>query len=334
MKLNTANRSFVGLVLLAAVPYLLLGFAGCALFGAVVYALYTGGWSAITTASQDLRPALAFFAVIALGTLLGLWSVIAQVRASSRLASRVRSLRIPTAPDTRDIAARAKVADRIDVVNSPEAFSFAYGFVRPRIALSQALVEALSQPELEAVLAHERYHVRARDPAKVVLARALPRAAFYLPALKHLRRRYVAGRELAADRRAVRSCGDAALAGALYKVVRGPAWPELSQAAAIGGDELLDARVEQLETGREPSPPGVSTGAKIATAFALAALAALLGFAFSQLHDPFAFMRDRGGSMMDDHPNGSWGLGGFLFSAVLWTLAGLWLWRRFRARRA
>ncbi|MBW3672283.1 MAG: hypothetical protein KY432_11505, partial [Acidobacteria bacterium] len=42
---------------------------------------------------------------------------------------------------------------------------------------------------------------------------------------------------------------------ALLKVVRGPAWPELSTAAAIGGDELLEVRIAQLESGREPRIP-------------------------------------------------------------------------------
>lgn len=336
MRLNTANRSFVALLVLAAAPYALLGFAGCALVGAVVYELYTGGWSAITAGSQDLRPALIFFGLLALGTVLGLASIIAQVRASMRLTARVHALRAPTNPQVAEVAARAKVARRIDVVDSPEVFSFAYGFFSPRIAVSRGLIAALSPAELEAVLAHERYHVRSWDPAKVVLARAFPRAAFYLPALRHLRRRYVAGRELAADRRAMRACGEPALAGALYKVIRGPAWPELAQAAAIGGPETLDARVEQLETGSEPAVPPVSAAAKLATAIGLASLAALLALSFAGLDDPFAFMRDRGfgpRGMMSDGRRGPWGFAGFAISATVWTLLGIWLWRRFRSRR-
>ena len=216
MNLNTANRSFMALLVLAAVPYILLGFAGCALIGAVVYELFTGGWSAIASGSQDLRPALGFFALLGLGTALGVASIITQLRASLRLRARVRDIRVSMPADVAAIAGRVKVAGRVDMVDSPEAFSFAYGFISPRIAISRGLIEALSSDELQAVLAHERYHVRTWDPGKVVLARAFPRAAFYLPALRHLRRRYVAGRELAADRRAFRVCGEPALAGALY----------------------------------------------------------------------------------------------------------------------
>ncbi len=337
MKLNTANRSFAALLLLAAVPYVLVGFAGCALVGAVIYELYSDGWSAITAGSQDLRPALAFFGLLGVGTLFGAASIVAQLRASIRLSARVRALRLPTPPEVREAAAGAKVVGRVDIVHSPEPFSFAYGFLSPRIAVSKGLLEALSPKELEAVMAHERYHVRTRDPAKVVLARAFPRAAFYLPALRHLRRRYVTGRELAADRRAIRAYGEATLAGALYKVVRGPEWPELAQAAAIGGPETLDARVEQLETGREPVVPRVSSTAKLITVLALAALAALLALSFAGLDDPFAFMRDRGfprGEMMhDNHRRGPWGIAGFVISTTVWGLAGVLLWRRFRGRR-
>ena len=102
------------------------------------------------------------------------------------------------------------------------------------------------------MLEHERYHVRNLDPLKVLIVRALPATFFFLPALGALRARYVAGRELAADRRAVQACGRKPLVGALLKVVRGPSWSELEVAAAIGGPELLDLRVAQLESGREP----------------------------------------------------------------------------------
>lgn len=96
---------------------------------------------------------------------------------------------------------------------------------------------------------------------------------FLIPALRALERRYLAGRELAADRRAVRACGRQSLAGALFKVVKGPAWPELGSAAAIGGPELLDVRVAQLESGREPATQ-LSRAALVLSALTLTVLAA------------------------------------------------------------
>ena len=52
--------------------------------------------------------------------------------------------------------------------------------------------------------------------------------------------------------------------------------------------------MEQLETGREPAVPPVSTAAKLTTAIGLTALTALLALSFAGLDDPFAFMREQG----------------------------------------
>jgi hypothetical protein len=104
------------------------------------------------------------------------------------------------------------------------------------------------------VIEHERYHVRNLDPLKIVLARSLSAALFFLPALNALRTRYITDCELAADRQAVAQCGERPLAGALTKVIQGPHWYEPSVAAAIGGLDILDVRVVQLETGVEPRP--------------------------------------------------------------------------------
>lgn len=336
MRLNTANRSFVALVALSVVPYVLVGAGSCALVTSVVYSVTTKGWSGFTSPGQDLRPALAFFALIILGGLLAVASLVTQAAASRRLAARVRSSRLPTPPEVRETAAHVRLGRRIDVVDDGEPFSFTYGFFVPRVALSRGLVESLSADELQAVLAHEHYHVRNWDPAKVLLARALPRGLFSLPVLSHLRRRYVAGRELAADRRAIRACGERPLAGALYKVVRGPAWPDLAAAAAIGGPELLDVRVAQLETGREPPIPPASRGALVVTALGVGALLALLADAFVSLDDPFAFMRMGGHTrpgVMHDHDHGPWGMLGFVASTAPWLLLGWWLYRRARRRR-
>ncbi len=83
----------------------------------------------------------------------------------------------------------------------------------------------------------------------------------------------VTGCELAADRRAVLTCGRRPLVGALLKVVRGPEWNELHMAASLGGHELLDARVAQLETGREPRLAALSLS-RVAASFLMAVMLA------------------------------------------------------------
>lgn len=207
------------------------------------------------------------------GAVLGLRSLLRQVASSVRLARRLGALTLPLPGVVREAAGRAGLAGRVRVIDTEQSFSFVYGAFSPRVVVSRGLMQSVSERELDAVLAHERYHVHNLDPLKVVLARALPSALFYLPALAGLEARYMAGRELAADRGAVEACGRTPLAGALLKVVRGPRWPDLSTAAAIGGPELLDARVAQLESGREPALGRASRRALALTLLAAAVLA-------------------------------------------------------------
>jgi beta-lactamase regulating signal transducer with metallopeptidase domain len=196
-----------------------------------------------------------------------------QALASYKLTRRVRRLAAAAPADLKRAATHAGLAGRIVVVDAAEAFSFVYGVFTPRVAVSRGLCDSASPGELRAVLAHERYHVCNLDPLKMLLLRALSATLFYLPVLSSLRARYVAGRELAADRRAVVICGRRSLAGALLKVVRGPDWSELHMAASLGGRELLDARVVQLETGREPKLAAPSLS-RVAASFLVAVILA------------------------------------------------------------
>jgi Zn-dependent protease with chaperone function len=274
MGLDTANRSFATLV----VSSLLLGVyvfccaAGCVLIPLIASRVSHDGIGGLTDGSHNLWAAVLFVVLVGAGAVLGARSLWRQVTASRVLALRVNSLALAVPGELGQAVGAAGLTGRVVLVDCPESFSFAYGALTPRVAVSRGLLEGISAEELRAVLEHERYHVRNLDPLKVLLVRALPATFFFVPALGALRTRYVAGRELAADRRAVQTCGRKPLVGALMKVVRGPAWSELEVAPAIGGSELLDLRVSQLETGNEPRLAGLSP--------AVAALSALGGLLF------------------------------------------------------
>jgi BlaR1 peptidase M56 len=97
--------------------------------------------------------------------------------------------------------------------------AFCAGYLRPQIYLSRGLVHRLSGEELRAVVAHERHHVRRRDPLRRLLARALADGLFFIPLLGRTSERYVSLSELAADQAAVGALGDRRqLAGALLKL--------------------------------------------------------------------------------------------------------------------
>ncbi|MGH2953339.1 MAG: M56 family metallopeptidase [Solirubrobacterales bacterium] len=328
MRLDTANRSFAGLAgaSLIAGMVALCGAVGCVLAALVVVRLAEDGVGALASEGAAVWPALAFIVIVGAGAAIGVRSLYRQVRASRALARRVHEMELALPPDLARAAERARLVGRLRLVDCGERFSFAYGALTPRVALSRGLYDSASAEELDAVLAHERYHVRNLDPLKVLLARALPATFFYLPALGHLHTRYVAGRELAADRRALDSCGRRPLAGALYKVLRGPSWPELGGAAAIGGSALLDARLEQLETGAEPPVSGLTPRAVAVSVLGALALTTLFLVSVAGFGGPSAVADLAGGSvtLLD--------VGGAILCAVPLAV-GAWLGYRWLARR-
>jgi beta-lactamase regulating signal transducer with metallopeptidase domain len=257
MRPDRATRDFLALVAMAVLvgAIVFCGASGGVLVPLLLSHVSTGGLGAL--ANTSMLSAFALLSLVVAGVGLAARSLARQLLASRRLARYV-SATAQTMPDAlQSTAAYAGLRGRLMLVDAPESFSFVYGVLTPRVAVSQGLVEAASADELRAVIEHERYHVQNLDPLKIVLARSLSAALFFLPVLGALNARYIADCELAADRQAIARHGDRPLAGALVKAIRGPNWDELSVAASIGGPDLLDVRVAQLETGAEPRLPAI-----------------------------------------------------------------------------
>jgi Zn-dependent protease with chaperone function len=171
---------------------------------------------------------------------------------SVALRALLRSGR-PLPPVIYSASAELGLDGRVDVVGAREPFAVTYALARPRILVSTALAAALTPAEITAVLAHEREHLRRRDPLRLLAARLLCGWYWYLPAARWLGHRSALRRELAADRAAVGSAGPGVLAGALLKLAALPACPAVTAAGAPGDEPgSLEARVAQLEDGRPP----------------------------------------------------------------------------------
>ncbi len=253
------------MVATAAAPYIVLFGAGCGFFGYLADRVAADGLRAL--GSGLLLLTTLMLVLLLVGAISGAVSVASQLPATRRLGEHVDRNRTVAPPGT---------PEGVEVVDHDEPFAFTFGLGEPRVAVSRGLVEQLSPEELEAVMVHERYHVRARDPLKLVVARVAARTCFFLPAVGHLVARYLAGRELAADRRSRRDLGRPALAGALFKVVAGPGWDELETATAMAGPELLAVRVDQLERASEPPLPRLPVASVALSAVVLAALGGIV----------------------------------------------------------
>lgn len=152
----------------------------------------------------------------------------------------------------------------------PAAFSI--GGRDAMVVLTAGLRARLSGPAVQAVLAHERAHVRGRHHAVVgtaeVLAGALPMVRLFAEAPAALREQV----ELAADLAAVRRCGPAAVRDALVALT-GAGAPE--QALAMARD-AVDVRVRRLAAAVQPPavPARLLRGGALGAAVALGPLAA------------------------------------------------------------
>ena len=108
----------------------------------------------------------------------------------------------------------------LDATRFPHAFPVAAlsGLVRPHLLLADRLVLALSEDELEAVVAHELSHLEARDNWKRLLLRAAPDPLAFCAEGARLRRAFEEAAETAADASAAGRVGPLCLAQALLKV--------------------------------------------------------------------------------------------------------------------
>jgi Zn-dependent protease with chaperone function len=153
------------------------------------------------------------------------------------------------------------------------------GVLRPRLLITRPVLDALTDEELRAGVAHELGHWRAWDNLKRLAMRAAPDLWFATGTARSLERRWAAASEHAADRGAGASERErCALASALVKVARltPPAAPIDGPISALvdGGD--ITARVQRL---LDDSPSDVRRRSPGWLAIAIAAPALALAYA-------------------------------------------------------
>ena len=211
------------------------------------------------------------------GIALGVLTLFRQLIATAVLIRRLVAQKIAL-PSSVVVAARGLDLDgRIDVVTDERPFSFCYWFLRPRICLSTALVERLDSDELRAVLYHERYNLRQRDPLRQIVARYFAAGLYVVPVVDELLAFHTLQKEIEADEEAVRASGDVrSLASALYKLLPDADDVSLGLLVPVSSLSVTEARIDQLVAGRplslvlSPVSIVLSGGALIAAAVLVA----------------------------------------------------------------
>lgn len=284
--MTRGDRAFAALVIMASA-------AGSVLVLPLLITLFPGTFQrllhgadalvqACTAALYQLGQVLPPLGLVVLA-LTGLTVVGAVVRAE-RMLRRTRrivdSRRIVASSEKlRAAAMRVGVLESTRCIDDARPYAYCAGLLRPRIWVSRGAVRRLRARELEAVLWHERYHLRRHDPLRILIGRVLAAALFALPAIAALQERFEVAKELEADEQAILAqAGPEALASALYRLSRHQP-PFAPAEIAAGAWSLSSARVDQL-CGTDPErllPPVPRRAVWLSAAILTLALGLALG---------------------------------------------------------
>ena len=167
-----------------------------------------------------------------------------------------------------------------EVLPSPAVFAYTLPGPKGNIVLSDGLIDALTDSEYSAVLAHERSHVRHRHDRHLLLAKL---SVAFLPIARHLADRLEYSLERWADQDAAAELGDSRLvAKAIARValVGTHPTPLVPGIARLGSA----ARAHALLDPRPTLPPALFAAVVSTAAFAITVLSSAL-----QIHHTLQF---------------------------------------------
>lgn len=147
----------------------------------------------------------------------------------------------------RTLRAVARVSGDVWWVPSEQPLAFSIGRFRRGIVVASTAVDRLDDDVAEAVLAHERAHLRGRHHLAVTLAHSMARALPWVPLCRAAPAAISVLCELSADAAAVNACGLPAVTGALHSMAPAPAPP-----GVVGFGAHVQARVSWLTRPRSP----------------------------------------------------------------------------------
>lgn len=133
------------------------------------------------------------------------------------------------------------------VLDHPVPVAYCVPSRKRPIVVSSGALDRLDDTQLQAVLAHERAHLRYRHHLFLTVVDALAAALFWLPTFRGARRCLPILLEMSADDVAARRCGRRTVAVALRKLAIAPS-PIGGLAAHSAGRSELDQRLARLET--------------------------------------------------------------------------------------
>lgn len=184
--------------------------------------------------------------ILSSALILGLLSFIVQVSKTHQLVKRLLLKRVPLSGKVNRILTPLGLKNKVYLVENENLFSFCSGIFSSHIIITTSLVSSLTDRELEAVLLHEKAHLRSLDPVKVLLGKTVSSMFFFLPIFSELNKNIVATNELLADRFVINSQKDTTFLRRALKKILIKSQVTLSTVPAISNPDYLEIRIRRL----------------------------------------------------------------------------------------
>lgn len=193
-------------------------------------------------------------ALIAYSFLVTLVKLVQQFIFSRRLKLRLLAMR--------DIKLTAAIIERFEPVNQnlividhAQAVAFTVGLRNPLIVLSSALIDMLSDDELDAVIQHETFHQSHYDAAKIFMLQLAAQSLWFVPLTRWSMQNYKIMSELMADEYAITKTGsELGLGSALVKLIKNAFSDNPTPVLAHFTDGVVNYRLQQLVEPRDGIP--------------------------------------------------------------------------------
>lgn len=187
-----------------------------------------------------------FLIALVIALSLGSLSFLIQVVKTKRLVKTLINKRVTISQRVEKITVSLNLKDKIYVIEDMNCFSFCAGIIHPSILVTTALIENLTDRELESVFLHEKAHIRNFDPFKILFGKTISWLFFFLPIFSEINKNMQATSEILADRFVTSfQQDDMYLRAALKKILMTPQM-SFSTVSAIANPDYLEIRIKKL----------------------------------------------------------------------------------------
>jgi beta-lactamase regulating signal transducer with metallopeptidase domain len=136
---------------------------------------------------------------------------------------------------------------QLQIISYKAPIAMTIGLWKPQIILSTGLMDMLEQSELQAVIEHEKCHMRHRDPLAIFLLSMISKAMWYIPIFAWMADKYPILIELRADKYAIIQMKQSAdLGSALLKLLKQAPTPHISLSHASFAETSMNVRIKHI----------------------------------------------------------------------------------------